>query len=87
MYPPQAIRQVILAVDRLIARGNVTKVAGLLHAIWWREGLKGKQAVVAVHLRWDICQKQKRIKKKKKITQLHKHMYTLDLGLAHMENY
>lgn len=67
MYPPQAVRQVILAVDRLIARGNVTKVAGLLHTIWWREGLKGKQAVVAVHLRREICQKQKYILNLKKI--------------------
>lgn len=72
VYPPQAVRQVILAVDRLIARGDVTKVAGLLHTVWWREGLKGKQAVVAVHLRRNICQRQKQFQKKKR--QLHKHM-------------
>lgn len=55
VYPPQAVRQIILAVDRLITGGDVTEVAGLLHAVWWREGLEGKQAVVAVNLRRYIC--------------------------------
>lgn len=55
VYPPQAVRQIVLAVDRLITGGDVTKVAGLLHAVWWREGLEGKQAVVAVDLRRYIC--------------------------------
>lgn len=55
MYPPQAVRQIILAVDRLITGGDVTEVAGLLHAVWRGEGLEGKQAVVAVNLRWHIC--------------------------------
>lgn len=59
MYPPQTVRQVIFAVDRLIAGGDVTEIAGLLHTIRWREGLKGKQAVVTVHLRRNICQRQK----------------------------
>ena len=58
MYPPQAVRQVILAVYSLVAWGDVAKVAGLLHAVWWGEGLEGEQAVVAVHLRWYIWQKQ-----------------------------
>lgn len=51
MYSPQTIRHVILAVDRFVAGGNVAEIAGLLHAVWWREGLQRKQAVVAVHLR------------------------------------
>lgn len=55
VYPPQAVRQIVLAVDRLITGGDVTEVAGLLHAVWWREGLEGKQAVVAVNLRRYIC--------------------------------
>lgn len=55
MYPPQAVRQVILAVDRLVARGDVAEVAGLLHAVWWGKGLKRKQAMVAVHFCWYIC--------------------------------
>lgn len=59
MNPPQAVRQVILAVHRLVTRGDVTKVSSLLHAVWWRKGLKGKQTVVAVHLRWYICRRQK----------------------------
>lgn len=57
MYSPQAVRQVILAVDSLVAGGDVAEVAGLLHAVWWEEGLKGEQAVVAINLRWYICQK------------------------------
>lgn len=60
MYPPQAVGQIILAVDCLVAGGDIAEVAGLLHAVWWREGLEGKQAVVAVHLRRYICQRQKR---------------------------
>lgn len=55
MYPPQAVRQIILAVDRLITGGDVTEVAGLLHAVWRGEGFEGKQAVVAVNLRRYIC--------------------------------
>lgn len=70
VYPPQAVRQVILAVDRLIARGDITEVAGLLHTIWWKEGLKGKQAVVAIHLRWYICQREKQYI----YIQMHKNM-------------
>lgn len=65
MYPPQAVRQVVLAVDCLVARCDVAEVAGLLHAIWWREGLEGEEAVVAVHLRWYICQRQQRFQKGK----------------------
>lgn len=58
MYPPQAVRQVILAVDGLVAGGDVAEVAGLLHAVGWREGLEGEEAVVAVHLRRHIYQSQ-----------------------------
>jgi len=58
VYPPQAVRQVILAVDSLVAGGDVAEVAGLLHAVWWGHGLKREQAVVAVHLRRYICQRQ-----------------------------
>lgn len=65
VYPPQAVRQVILAVDRLVAGGDVAEIAGLLHAVWWREGLEGEEAVVAVHLRWYICQRQKWFQKQK----------------------
>lgn len=57
LYPPQTVRQVVLAVHRLVAGGDVAEVAGLLHAVGWREGLKGKQAVVAVHLRGYVCQR------------------------------
>ncbi|TNN88871.1 hypothetical protein EYF80_000749 [Liparis tanakae] len=46
-----AVRQVILAVDSLVAGGDVAEVAGLLHAVWWGHGLEREQAVVAVHLR------------------------------------
>lgn len=42
VYSPQAVRQVILTVDCLVAGGDVAKVAGLLHAVWWGEGLEGK---------------------------------------------
>lgn len=59
MYPPQTVRQVILAVDGLVAGGDVAEVAGLLYAVWWGEWLKGEQAVVAIHLRRYICQRQK----------------------------
>lgn len=59
LYPPQAVRQVVLAVHRLVAGGDVAEVAGLLHAVGRREGFEGKQAVVAVNLRRNICQKQK----------------------------
>ena len=65
MYPPQAVGQVILAVDCLVAGSDVAEVAGLLHAVWWREGLEGEQAVVTVHLRRYICQRQKQFQKKK----------------------
>lgn len=67
MYSPQAVRQVILGVDSLVARGNVAKVAGLLHAVWWEERLKGEQTVVAIHLRWYICQKPKQFQHKSNI--------------------
>lgn len=60
LYPPQAVRQVVLAVHCLVAGGDVAEVAGLLHAVGWREGFKGKQAVVAVHLRWYVCHKKTR---------------------------
>lgn len=66
MYPPQAVGQVVLAVDSLVAGGDVAEVAGLLHAVWWWEGLEGEEAVVAVHLRRYICQKQTHMRKKKK---------------------
>ena len=65
MYPPQAVRQIILAVDRLVAGGDVAEVAGLLHAVWWGKRLEGEQAVVAVHLRWYICQTEKRFQRQK----------------------
>lgn len=55
VYPPQAVRQVILAVDSLVAGGDVAEVAGLLHTVRWWEWFKGEQAVVAVHLTWYIC--------------------------------
>lgn len=51
LYPPQAVWQVILAVDRLVAGGDVAEVAGFLHAVRRGERLEGKQAVVAVHFR------------------------------------
>lgn len=51
MYPPQAVGQVILAVDRLVAGGDVAEVAGLLHVVGWRKRFKWEQAMVAVHLR------------------------------------
>lgn len=35
MYSPQAVRQVILAVDSLVAGGDIAEIAGLLHAVWW----------------------------------------------------
>lgn len=50
VYPPQAVRQVILAVDSLVAGGDVAEVAGLLHAVGWRKRFKREQAVVTVHL-------------------------------------
>lgn len=59
LYPPQAVRQVVLAVHCLVAGGDVAEVAGLLHAVGWREGFEGKQAVVAVHLRRYACHKKK----------------------------
>lgn len=58
LYPPEAVRQVVLAVDCLVAGGDVAEVAGLLHAVGRREGFEGKQAVVAVHLRWYVCHKK-----------------------------
>lgn len=54
MYPAQAVRQVILAVDGLVAGSDVAEVAGLLHAVWRGQRLEGEEAVVAVHLRWYI---------------------------------
>lgn len=65
VYPPQAVRQVVLAVDCLVAGGDVAEVAGLLQAVWWGEGLEGEQAVVAVHLRRYICQRQRQFQKGK----------------------
>lgn len=59
LYSPQTIRQVVLAVHRLVAGGDVAEVAGLLHAVGWREGLEGKEAVVAVHFRWYVCQQHR----------------------------
>lgn len=58
LYPPQAVGQVVLAVHCLVAGGDVAEVAGLLHAVGWREGFEGKQAVVAVHLRWYVYHKK-----------------------------
>lgn len=71
LYPPQAVRQVVLAVHCLVAGGDVAEVAGLLHAVGWREGFEGKQAVVAVHLRWYVCHKKKVFLKAK----MHRHFY------------
>lgn len=73
MYSPQAVRQVILAVDGLVAGGDVAEIAGLLHAVWWEEGLEGEQAVVAIHIRWYICQKIKNKKKSHKLDALQMH--------------
>lgn len=53
MYPPQAVRQVVLAVDGLVAGSDVAEVTGLLQAVGRWDRLQGKQAVVAVHLRWN----------------------------------
>lgn len=64
VYPPQAVRKVILAVDSLVAGGHVAEVAGLLHAVWWRQGLKREEAVVAVHLRGYVCQRTTKSQRK-----------------------
>ena len=72
MYPPQAVRQVIFAVDCLVAGGDVAEVAGLLHAVWWREGFEGEEAVVAVHLIWNTCQTQRQLKTKCRHVCTHK---------------
>lgn len=69
LYPPQAVRQVVLAVHCLVAGGDVAEVAGLLHAVGWREGFEGKQAVVAVHLRWYVCHKESFL------GQMHRHFF------------
>lgn len=74
MYPPQAVRQVILAVDSLVAGGDVAEVAGLLHAVWWGEGLEGEQAVVTIHLRRYICHRQRQKKPNMIHTVMHKRM-------------
>lgn len=73
LYPPQAVRQVVLAVHCLVAGGDVAEVAGLLHAVGWREGFKGKQAVVAVHLRWYVCHKKTRFFFLK--AEMHRHFF------------
>lgn len=56
MYPPQAVRQIILAVHRLVTGSDVTEVAGFLHSIGRRDGLEWEQAVVAVNFCWNTCQ-------------------------------
>lgn len=68
MYPPQTVRQVILAVDCFVAGSDVAEIAGLLHAVWRGKGLEGEQTVVAVYLRWYICQREKQFQGKSKTT-------------------
>lgn len=51
MYPPEAVRQVIFAVDCLVTGSDVTEVAGFLKTVWWGKGFQGKEAVVTVYLR------------------------------------
>lgn len=53
MYPPETVRQVVFAVDRLVTGSDVIEVAGFLEAVGGKKGLQGKEAMVAVHLRWD----------------------------------
>lgn len=52
MYPPEAVRQVIFAVHCLVTGSDVTEVAGFLKTVGWGKGFQGKEAVVAVYLRW-----------------------------------
>lgn len=87
MYPPQAVRQIILAVDRFVAGGDVAEVAGLLHAVWWGKRLQGKQAMIAVHLRWYICQRQKQFQKENDNMLVHKHMQTDPTTLSYLEGH
>lgn len=53
MYPPETVRQVIFAVDRLVTGSDVTEVAGFLEAVRGKKRLQGKEAMVAVYLRRD----------------------------------
>lgn len=52
MYPPEAVRQVIFAVDCLVTGSDVTEIAGFLKTVGGRKGFQGKEAVVTVNLGW-----------------------------------